>query len=292
MKKLLLGALILMNYVSFSQAIVTPTYFKDDMSGPITGANYTKDGKFTSLVREAGAEIGTYDSLNDRNEQGESAASLLNNISITFVTPMDVTDSVSRRVTFTVESSQSLKLYLLFWNGANSWEIWSNKSGYGTIDIPEGTSTHTVYIPVNIDMPSFDFANVKHLAFALNMWGYNAIANQGTPALLPGGTFSIKSVEFGKQAVTSLNATNLVATSKIYPNPASTTLNIQLKSIGAANLKVSISDIVGKEVMTVGEYGISELNREVNISHFQKGSYIVNYLVNGQPAKAEMLVVK
>jgi hypothetical protein len=88
------------------------------------------------------------------------------------------------------------------------------------------------------------------------------------------------------------NAASTLASSKVYPNPVSDVANVELNLKSASNVKVTLSDMMGKEVMTIAEGNVMELNKSFNVTSLNKGIYTVNYFVDGSAAKAEMLMVK
>jgi len=65
-------------------------------------------------------------------------------------------------------------------------------------------------------------------------------------------------------------------------------LNLKINS----NVKVTLTDVMGREVAVIAEENTSTLNAEYNTSNLTKGLYTVNYFINGAPAKSELLMVK
>ncbi len=83
-----------------------------------------------------------------------------------------------------------------------------------------------------------------------------------------------------------------IASSKIYPNPVSDFAKVELNLKSASSVKVTLSDLMGKEIMTIAEGTFAELSREFSVANLNKGMYNVTYLIDGKAAKAEMLMVK
>ena len=95
--------------------------------------------------------------------------------------------------------------------------------------------------------------------------------------------------------VTAINssAAALVASTKLYPNPVSDQANIQLDLVTPSDVKVSLSDMMGREVMTIAQgNSMSSVTQSFSVANLQKGIYTVNYFVNGAAAKSELLMVK
>jgi hypothetical protein len=79
---------------------------------------------------------------------------------------------------------------------------------------------------------------------------------------------------------------------RLYPNPTSDMTTIELELKHAAHVKVTIADLMGKEIKTIADGTMSDLNQLISVGNLQKGIYYVTYVINGQPAKTERLLVK
>ena len=108
------------------------------------------------------------------------------------------------------------------------------------------------------------------------------------------GTISITGLKAGS-SLTAINssAAALVASTKLYPNPVSDQANVQLDLVTPSDVKVSLSDMMGREVMTIAQgNSMSSVTQSFSVANLQKGIYTVNYFVNGAAAKSELLMVK
>jgi hypothetical protein len=137
-----------------------------------------------------------------------------------------------------------------------------------------------------------DLTQIKGINFTIIQ-----TANTGAPSYQPlaivGQTFALDDVSIGSCTVGSVNlAAANIASSKLYPNPVSDLANIELNLKSASDVKVTVSDMMGKEVAVVANGNYTTLNETINVANFSKGIYTVNYFVNGAPAKSEMMVVK
>ncbi len=83
-----------------------------------------------------------------------------------------------------------------------------------------------------------------------------------------------------------------IASSKLYPNPGSDLATLELNLYSVSDVKITLSDIMGKEVMTIAQGSMSVLATDINVSVLNKGIYTVNYFINGAAAKSELLMVK
>ncbi len=68
--------------------------------------------------------------------------------------------------------------------------------------------------------------------------------------------------------------------------------NVELNLKSSSEVKVILSDLLGKEVMTIATGTMSSLSESFSVANLHKGIYTVNYFVNGSAAKAELLMVK
>lgn len=83
-----------------------------------------------------------------------------------------------------------------------------------------------------------------------------------------------------------------IASSVIYPNPATENATVKLNLKSTSNVKVTLSDMMGREVAVVAEGSMNSMEKSFDVSEFTKGLYTVNYFINGAPAKAELLMVR
>jgi hypothetical protein len=94
---------------------------------------------------------------------------------------------------------------------------------------------------------------------------------------------------------TSVNAAKAaIASSKLYPNPSTETesASIELSLKEASDVKVTLSDLMGREVAVIANERNVAVNKSFSTANLAKGMYTVNYFINGAPAKAELLMVK
>ncbi len=91
---------------------------------------------------------------------------------------------------------------------------------------------------------------------------------------------------------TVLSGAAAIASSGLYPNPGfdEVTLSLSLKT--TSEVRITLSDMMGKQVMTLAEGSVTELHKTFAVSNLQTGLYTVNYIINGSTAKAELLMVR
>jgi aminopeptidase N len=80
----------------------------------------------------------------------------------------------------------------------------------------------------------------------------------------------------------------------VYPNPSSENVEISFKLAKSANVKLSIIDFSGKEILIQSEEKFLQGNhaRNLKISQFQSGTYIVNLNVDGVNESRKLVTFK
>ncbi|MCU0429680.1 MAG: T9SS type A sorting domain-containing protein [Cytophagaceae bacterium] len=105
------------------------------------------------------------------------------------------------------------------------------------------------------------------------------------------GSLSITNLFGGSTA--SINKATFVSSSSVFPNPTSESASISLELKQSANVKVVLNDVLGKEVMVLQESTTAQsINKSFDVAGLEKGVYNVTYLIDGAPAKTELLMVK
>lgn len=84
---------------------------------------------------------------------------------------------------------------------------------------------------------------------------------------------------FEATSALSLNENKYLTSVSLFPNPTSGVLNIEFNLLDYANTTVHVSDITGKLVMSegLGTLGEGRYLRQFDLSHLQKGLYVVNF---------------
>jgi hypothetical protein len=132
------------------------------------------------------------------------------------------------------------------------------------------------------DNPTGNMANVKRVTFQIDPSG----------ADVRDFDLRFSNIKAGSLVTSTNDASSLVSSSKLFPNPVSDEANIELNLKSASDVKVTLSDMMGREVMTIAEGSMASLNKAFSVATLQKGVYTVNYSVNGAAAKSELLMVK
>lgn len=109
------------------------------------------------------------------------------------------------------------------------------------------------------------------------------------------GTVTINYFQVGGTApsvTVGVNAAKQISASKLFPNPASSEATVELNLHNAAEVKVTLTDMMGREVKVIADKKASSLVETFSVAGLTSGLYTVNYFIDGAPAKAELLMVK
>jgi hypothetical protein len=82
------------------------------------------------------------------------------------------------------------------------------------------------------------------------------------------------------------------ATITAYPNPAKDELNIKLEKADQAVVKISLIDIMGKEVMTVKDGEMSTDIVTVNTSELPNGIYFLKGVINENVIMQKVIIAR
>ncbi len=140
---------------------------------------------------------------------------------------------------------------------------------------------------------TFDFTKVKGMYFTVT----NS-ANTGAPSYfrlaLTNVPISIDAVRLGGSCVIPAGISDVVGytNANLYPNPTSDVANVTLDLKQVSDVKISLSNIFGKQVKVVTDGRFSSVNEQINVSDLAKGVYTVNYMVNSATVQTKLLLVK
>ena len=145
-------------------------------------------------------------------------------------------------------------------------------------------ASHTVNLDLSTYIsPGADMSNIFQVSFVY-------VSDTKSPNF----GVSLANITLGGNAVatSTQKASALVASSKIYPNPSSDQMNLDLNLVSQSDVKVTLSDMMGREVMTIAQGSMQSVSQTFSVANLQKGMYTANYYVNGAAAKAELVMVK
>lgn len=167
---------------------------------------------------------------------------------------------------------------------------------YQTVSIPLGSFSNTIGqygdpIGTAGNFMTKKFADSLYkVGFSVN----NAGLNGGEGAV----NFSITDIwistsKTGISTSTTAAAAN-IASSVVYPNPANGVVSANITLQNAASVSMIVTDMVGKQIATQNFGTVSTLNGVTvfDASTLAKGMYTVTYVIDGTPAKTDLVVVK
>jgi len=88
----------------------------------------------------------------------------------------------------------------------------------------------------------------------------------------------------------TLAAASNIASTKVFPNPTEGSFNVELNLKSSVSASIIVTDMMGRQVAVKNV--TSGVNTEFNTSGFAKGVYTVTYVLDGTPAKSELVVVR
>ncbi len=128
----------------------------------------------------------------------------------------------------------------------------------------------------------FDYTKVTKVMFLIA----NGAEYKGTV------TFDKFKIGGGPDVLSTTAAKAAISSSKLYPNPATESASIEVSLKESSDVKVTLSDLMGREVAVIANERSLDVNKSFSTANLAKGMYTVNYFINGAPAKAELLMVK
>jgi hypothetical protein len=128
----------------------------------------------------------------------------------------------------------------------------------------------------------FDYTQVAKIVFLIS----GGKEYQGTV------TFDDFKIGGGPDVLSTTAAKAAISSSKLYPNPATESASIEVSLKESSDVKVTLSDLMGREVAVIANERSLDVNKSFSTANLAKGMYTVNYFINGAPAKAELLMVK
>lgn len=294
MKKLLLSTMLLMGLVSFGQNIV----YSNDFTSSVTigGSNhftYAFPGNDWTITTTGHDEWQSFNITFPTALNFQTAGNLphfymraKSTANVVFTVLLvdgngHVSDSIVKKPAYAASLSP------------NVWEI-DGTSTYETFEIDFARCFRDYYGNAGNPQGAVDSTNITKMSFTINP-GFASqpiVGELGTYNAAFNGTVSIDYIYIGAAPTSTNDASSLIASSKLYPNPTNDNAKVELNLNSTSDVKITLSDVMGKEVMTIAQGTYASLNETFSVADLNKGIYTVNYTVNGAPAKSELLMVK
>lgn len=162
---------------------------------------------------------------------------------------------------------------------------------YKTISIPLSAFSNTIGAygdPINKAghyMTAAFADSLFKIGFSVN----NAGLNNGAGSV----TFSITDIWISKDKTGIVTSTTSAAanieSTKVFPNPATEAFTAEVSLKNNSNVTIILSDMMGKQIATKSAANGSAAFETASLA---KGMYTVTYVLDGTPAKTELVVVK
>jgi len=173
--------------------------------------------------------------------------------------------------------------------------------GFKIYSIPLSAFSNTIgpnSDPIGITKPN-GAGNFMSKAFADSLFKIEYAVNVGITTDGSGTVnFQIRNqwISTNKSVITANTASVAanIGSSTVYPNPTSGAVNVNLTLQTPAKVTVIVTDMVGKQIATQNFGTVSSLQgvEVFDATGLAKGMYTVTYVLDGTPAKTELVVVK
>jgi hypothetical protein len=290
MKKIILSIAAAMLFAQFSygqgfvqKADNTGFDYDCDEAVGLTGASWAQYMPVCDFSSENGG--GGFDNaaVNElKIAWGQGGAGKVYNI-LTLATPLDLSTAANQRIKFTIRctngtSGTPVPYTLVMENDGNTGQL------LNTVDIPL-TNVNQTY---DIDLSTYIFSganlsNVKKIIFYYERCPITSVV---------GDDLFISNFKVGSSITGVTDSEGTFASANVFPNPSTgvTTITAELPSM--TDVKVSLTDMYGREVKVIAEGNMTAINASFDVSNLAKGVYMVNYQVSGKATKVQKLVVR
>lgn len=123
-------------------------------------------------------------------------------------------------------------------------------------------------------------AKIGKIEFAIN---YQANSGIGT------ANVQLRNITIGSTALSTTSAAANITSTKVFPNPTTGQFTAEIVVKNNASVNVIVSDMMGKQVASKA---VANGSASFETAGLVAGMYTVTYVVNGTPAKTELVVVK
>jgi len=164
--------------------------------------------------------------------------------------------------------------------------------GYKIYSIPLSSFSNTIGTygdPINLA------GHYMTKAFADSLYKLEYAVNVGTTADGSGSVdFSIKDQWISTSKTGIVTATQAavanIASTRVFPNPTEGSFYVQLNLKTSASASIILTDMTGRQVAV--KNAVSGIDTEFNTAGLAKGMYTITYVLDGTPAKSELVVVR
>jgi len=173
-----------------------------------------------------------------------------------------------------------------------------------TLDVSNGVSFTWGTGCSPCEVKTFQYNKVSKILFFVDPGHAGTTAQAGSEASNEDGiagfqpsTFSgavtIDNFKVGttvKVGLGTSSAASKISSSTVFPNPTEGEFNVRLNLNGASEATILVSDLMGKQVAS--KTAVNGVDTKFYTTGLAKGMYTVTYVIDGTPAKSELVVVK
>lgn len=164
--------------------------------------------------------------------------------------------------------------------GVNKWVLWSpDNLTYSLTGISSSYIKVTEVVP-NMLINNGDSAIFNSNTYAVNAGSYNFSSLPSLPILVEEAT------------ITSLLENNLEKNVIIYPNPTNSLLNINFPAIQASDIKIQITDALGRIILTQNQSHNNQKEKylTMDMSQFNDGLYFCIIYIDNQLITKKIII--
>jgi len=141
------------------------------------------------------------------------------------------------------------------------------------------------------ELSTFDYTKVKQILFFVDP-GNAGTAPNPTPSTF-NGLVTMDNLKLGtavKVGLDTKSAASKISSSTVFPNPTEGEFTVRLNLNNSSSATILVSDLMGKQVAS--KTAVNGVDTKFETTGLAKGMYTVTYVIDGTPAKSELVVVK
>ena len=185
---------------------------------------------------------------------------------LTLTTPLNLSSTSDQKISMDLKADSATTYSL-------SFEDASNNSLLSATPLQVTTSTQTFAIDLTSKIAlGADLSAVKKIIFIYD----------GCPSGWFGkAKLHISNFKVGSTLTGVNELVNHVSSSRIYPSPASSIINVELNLNQISTVKLTIGDVLGNQLKTIAQENTSSIKKAIDITDLSSGIYYVSYQVEG-----------
>lgn len=94
------------------------------------------------------------------------------------------------------------------------------------------------------------------------------------------------------EKVIQINENSNLETFSVHPNPSKGIFNINIQTKSTEDLQLNITNLLGQRIYTESLSDVNKLNKEITLSHLEKGMYLVNIVSKTGITATHKVIIK